>query len=174
MTTPQKGNAHQGLAAEVSANAKQFPIADVSLTHENLLSQIGPFDPTALALAQMAAEDQTTDDEAVAALIAAGVPIEVIDMAVIDDQIVTYWTLDWTGFIRSEDVEQWLEGFIVGLDQVRLNATGADRLTLERVAFYFTDPQYRSPATRRCLPTSADYSAIAARVLKEQNHGPRH
>lgn len=171
---PTKGNAHRGLAAKVSAIAKQSSVAKVSVPHENLLSQIGPFDPGALALAMMAADDQTTDDEAVAALIAAGVPIDVIDMAIDDDEVVTHWALDWTGFLRSEDVEAWLVQFLDGLDEARAQATGADRLTLERIAFFFDDPENRTAATRRCLPTSTQYSAIAARVLTEKDNGHRH
>lgn len=171
---PTKGNALTTGQGGQGANAEQWEIAGVSVPHENLLSQIGPFDPGALALAMMAAEDQTTDDEAVAALIAAGVPIEVIDMAIDDDEVVTHWALDWTGFLRSEDVEAWLVQFLDGLDEARVQATGADRLTLERIAFFFDDPENRTAATRRCLPTSTQYSAIAARVLTEKDNGHRH
>jgi hypothetical protein len=171
---PTKGNASITGQGERGANAEQWEIAHVSVPHENLLSQIGPFDPGALALAMMAAEDQTTDDEAVAALIAAGVPIEVIDMAIDDDEVVTHWALDWTGFLRSEDVEAWLVQFLDGLDEARAQATGADRLTLERIAFFFDDPEHRTAATRRCLPTPTQYSAIAARVLTEKDYGHRH
>lgn len=170
---PTKSNAPITGQGGQGANAAQWGLARVSLPHENLLSQIGPFDPGALALAMMAADDQTTDDEAVAALIAAGVPIEVIDMA-IDDEVVTHWALDWTGFLRSEDVEAWLVQFLDGLDEARAQATGADRLTLERIAFFFDDPENRTAATRRCLPTPTQYSAIAARVLTEKDNGHRH
>ena len=171
---PTKSNAPITGQGGQGANAEQWEIAGVSVPHENLLSQIGPFDPGALALAMMAAEDQTTDDEAVAALIAAGVPIEVIDMAIDDDEVVTHWALDWTGFLQSEDVEAWLVQFLDGLDEARAQATGADRLTLERIAFFFDDPENRTAATRRCLPTSTQYSAIAARVLTEKDNGHRH
>lgn len=173
--TPEKGNAHRGLAAKVSANAKQCDVADVSLTHLGLLHQIGPFDPGALALAMMAVEDQdraqgmTTDDEGVAALFGAGVPIEVSDMAIVDGKVVTHWSLCWHSDLLSEHADAWLEQFIDGLDEIRGRATGADRLALERIDFYFADPQFRSQATRRCLPSSAEYSAIAARALKEHN-----
>jgi hypothetical protein len=178
--TPEKGNAPLTLAGERGANTKQRGIAGVSVTHTSLLDQIGPFDPAALALATMAVEDQdraqgmTTDDVAVAELLAAGVPVEVSDMAVIDGKVVTHWALCWSGFLRSEDAEQWLEQFIDGLDEIRVQATGADRLALERLDFYFTDPQYRSAATRACLPTSAEFSAIVARTLKETDHAHRH
>ncbi|MDY0048021.1 MAG: hypothetical protein RBS10_11455 [Thauera propionica] len=171
---PTKGNALTTGQGGQGANAAQWGLARVSLPHENLLSQIGPFDPGALALAMMAAEDQTTDDEAVAALIAAGVPIEVIDMAIDDEEVVTHWALDWTGFLRSEDVEAWLVQFLDGLDEARAQATGADRLTLERIAFFFDAPENRTATTRRCLPTSAQYSAIAARTIKGANNGHRH
>lgn len=171
--TPEKGNAPQALAGERGAIAKRSGVADVSVTHENLLSQIRPFDPGALALAMMAVEDQdraqgmTTDDEGVAALFDAGVPIEVSDMAVIDGKVVTHWSLCWHSDLLSEHADAWLEQFIQGLDEIRGRATGADRLALERLDFYFADPQYRTEATRPCLPSSADYSAIAARILKE-------
>lgn len=165
--TPQKGNAPQALAGERGANAKRSGVADVSVTHENLLSQIGPFDPGALALAMMAAEAQTTDDEAVAALIAAGVPIDVADMAVVDGKVVTRWALCWNSALVSEHVEQWLVEFLDALDEIRLQATGADRLTLERIDYYFDDFEHRTEATRPCLPTSAEFTAIAARILKE-------
>lgn len=167
--TPGKGNAPQALAGERGAIAKRSSVAKVSVPHKNPFCQIGPFDPTALALAMMAAEDQTTDDEAVAQLIAAGVPIEVSDMAIVDGKVVTHWALDWTGFLRSEDVEQWLVQFIDGLDEIRVQATGADRLTLQRIDFYFDDFEHRTAATRCCLPTSAEYSAIAARAFKEHD-----
>lgn len=171
--TPQKGNAHRGLAAKVSANAKQCDVANVSLPHLGLLHPIGPFDPGALALAMMAVEDQdraqgmTTDDEGVAALFDAGVPIEVSDMAVIDGKVVTHWSLCWHSALLSEYAEQWLEQFVEGLDGIRMQATGADRLALERIDFYFADPQNRTEATHPCLPSSTEYSAIAARTLKE-------
>ena len=173
--TPQKGNAHRGLAAKVSANTKQREIADVSVTHTGPFRYPDPFDPTALALAMMVVEDQdraqgmTTDDEAVAQLIAAHVPIEVSDMAVIDGVVVTYWAVCWLDDIDADEAERWFEQFREGLDEIRVKATGADRLALERVDFYFSDPQYRSQATRRCLPTSAEYSAIAARAFKEHD-----
>ena len=173
---PTKGNAPQALAGERGVIAKQRGSAAVSVPHENLLGQIGPFDPAALALAMMAVEDQdraqgmTTDDAAVAELLTAGVPVEVSDMAVVDGRVVTQWALCWSGFLRSEDAEQWLEQFLDGLDEIRVQATGADRLALERIDFYFSDPQYRSATTRPCLPTSAEYSAIVARTLKEQDH----
>ena len=178
--TPQKGNAPQALAGERGANAKQCDVADVSLPHLGLLHQIGPFDPGALALAMMAVEDQdraqgmTTDDEGVAALFDAGVPIEVSDMAVIDEKVVTHWSLCWHSALLSEHADAWLEQFIEGLDEIRGRATGADRLALERIDFYFADPQYRSAATRPCLPTSAEYAAMAARTLKETDHAHRH
>lgn len=172
---PTKGNAPQALAGERGAIAKQRGRAEVSVPHKNPFCQIGPFDPTALALAQMVVEDRdraqgmTTDDEAVAQLIAAGVPIEVSDMAVIDGEVVTHWAVCWLDDICSNEAERWLEQFIEGLDEIRVQATGADRLALERVDFYFSDPQYRTSATRRALPTSATYSAIAARVFKDHN-----
>ncbi|CAH1747856.1 conserved protein of unknown function [Thauera humireducens] len=177
---PTKGNASITGQGERGANAEQWEISGVSLPHDRPFRYPAPFDPTALALAQMVVEDQdraqgmTTDDEAVAQLLAAGVPIEVFDMAVIDGEIVTYWAVCWLDDIRSEDAELWLEDFINGLDQVRMHATGVDRLALERIDFYFTDPQYRTAATGRCLPTSAEYSAIVARVLNEQNNGHQH
>ena len=173
--TPQKGNAHRGLAAKVSANTKQQEIADVSVTHTGPFRYPAPFDPTALALAQMVVEDRdraqgmTTDDDAVAQLIAAHVPIEVSDMEMIDGKVVTYWAIGWLDDIDADEAERWFEQFREGLDEIRVKATGADRLALERVDFYFSDPQYRSQATRRCLPTSAEYSAIAARAFKEHD-----
>lgn len=173
--TPGKGNAHRGLAAKVSANTKQREIADVSVTHTGPFRYPDPFDPTALALAQMVVEDRdrahgmTTDDEAAAQLIAAHVPIEVSDMEMIDGKVVTYWAIGWLDDIDADEAERWFEQFREGLDEIRVKATGADHLALERVDFYFSDPQYRSQATRRCLPTSAEYSAIAARAFKEHD-----
>ena len=170
--TPGKGNAHRGLAAKVSANTKQREIADVSVTHTGPFRYPDPFDPTALALAQMVVEDRdrahgmTTDDEAVAQLIAAHVPIEVSDMEMIDGKVVTYWAIGWLDDIDADEAERWFEQFREGLDEIRVKATGADRLALERVDFYFSDPQYRSQVTRRCLPTAATYSAIAARAFE--------
>lgn len=178
---PTKGNAPITGHGDRGANAaEQWEIAGVSVTHLGLLHQIGPFDPGALALAMMTVEDQdraqgmTTDDEAVATLIAAGVPIEVSDMAIVDGKVVTHWSLAWHSDLLAEHTERWLERFITGLDEIIVQATGADRLALERVDFYFTDSQYRSAATRPCLPTSAEYAAIAARTLKEKNNGHRH
>jgi hypothetical protein len=173
--TPGKGNAHRGLAAKVSANTKQREIADVSIAHTGPFRYPDPFDPTALALAQMVVEDRdraqgmTTDDDAVAQLIAAHVPIEVSDMEMIDGKVVTYWAICWLDDIDADEAERWFEQFREGLDEIRVKATGADRLALERVDFYFSDPQYRSQATRRCLPTAATYSAIAARAFEEHN-----
>lgn len=179
--TPQKGNAPITGQGERGANAaEQWGIAAASLLQLGLLHQIGPFDPGALALAMMTVEDQdraqgmTTDDEAVAALITAGVPIEVSDMAIVNGKVVTHWSLAWHSDLLPEHTERWLEQFITGLDEIIVQATGADRLALERVDFYFTDSQYRSATTRPCLPSSAEYAAIAARVLKEKDHGHRH
>lgn len=172
---PENGNAPLTLAGERGATTKQREIAGVSVTHTGPFRYPDPFDPTALALAMMVVEDRdraqgmTTDDDAVAQLIAAGVPIEVSDMAVIDGEVVTHWAVCWLDDICSNEAERWLEQFIEGLDEIRVQATGADRLALERVDFYFSDPQYRTSATRRALPTSATYGAIAARVFKEHN-----
>ena len=172
---PTKGNAPQALAGERGAIAKRSSVADVSVTHTGPFRYPDPFDPTALALAQMVVEDQdraqgmTTDDEAVAQLIAAHVPIEVSDMEMIDGKVVTYWAVCWLDDIDADEAERWFEQFREGLDEIRVKATGADHLALERVDFYFSDPQYRSQATRRCLPTSAEYSAIAARAFKEHD-----
>lgn len=177
---PEKGNAHRGLAAKVSAIAKQRGSADVSIAHTGPFRYPDPFDPTALALAQMIVEDQdraqgmTTDDDAVAQLIAAHVPIEVSDMEMIDGKVVTYWAVCWLDDIDADEAERWFEQFREGLDEIRVKATGADRLALERLDFYFSDPKHRSPATRRCLPTSATYSAIAARAFKEYDNAHRH
>lgn len=177
---PTKGNAPQALAGERGAIAKQREIAPVSLTHTGPFRYPDPFDPTALALAQMIVEDQdrapgmTTDDEAVAQLIAAHVPIEVSDMEMIDGLSVTYWAICWLDDIDADEAERWFERFREGLDEIRVKATGADRLALERLDFYFSDPKHRSPATRRCLPTSATYSAIAARAFKEYDNAHRH
>ena len=173
--TPEKGNAPQALAGERGAIAKRSSVADVSVTHTGPFRYPDPFDPTALALAQMVVEDRdrahgmTTDDEAVAQLIAAHVPIEVSDMEMIDGKVVTYWAIGWLDDIDADEAERWFEQFREGLDEIRVKATGADRLALERVDFYFSDPPYRSQATRRCLPTSAEYSAIAARAFKEHD-----
>ena len=177
---PTKGSAPITGQGGQGANVVQREIAGVSLPHHGPFRYPTPFAPTALALAQMVVEDQdraqgmTTDDDAVAQLLATGVPIEASDMAVIDGEIVTYWAVCWLDDISPDDAELWLEEFIAGLDQVRMHATGADRLVLERLAFYFTDSQYRTAATRRCLPTSAQYSAIAARTIKGANNAHRH
>ena len=172
---PENGNAPLTLAGERGATTKQREIAGVSVTHTGPFRYPDPFDPTALALAMMVVEDRdraqgmTTDDEAVAQLIAAHVPIEVSDMEMIDGKVVTYWAIVWLDDIDADEAERWFEQFREGLDEIRVKATGADRLALERVDFYFSDPQYRSQATRRCLPTSAEYSAIAARAFKEHD-----
>ena len=87
----------------------------------------------------------------------------------IDGKVVTYWAVCWLDDIDADEAERWFEQFREGLDEIRVKATGADRLALERVDFYFSDPQYRSQVTRRCLPTSAIYAAIAARAFKEHD-----
>ena len=56
--TPEKGNAPQALAGERGAIAKRSSVADVSVTHTGPFRYPDPFDPTALALAQMVVEDR--------------------------------------------------------------------------------------------------------------------
>ena len=110
--TPEKGNAPQALAGERGAIAKRSSVADVSVTHTGPFRYPDPFDPTALALAQMVVEDRdrahgmTTDDEAVAQLIAAHVPIEVSDMEMIDGKVVTYWAIGWLDDIDADEAER--------------------------------------------------------------------
>lgn len=177
----KNGNAPQALAGERGAIAKQTSNAEVSVTHIHKPIYPGVFDETALALAMMAVPSapppssptvdepgSTLDDDAAAALIAAGFPVEVFDMAVVDGAHVTSWGLGYSEHIHSKALERWADQFRDGLEQIRGQARGADRLVLERVAFYFSDSQFRSATTRPALPTAKEYAAIAERILKEK------
>lgn len=170
-STAENENAPQALGGGSGTNAKQQ--AHVSIAHVDCVSYPDVFDETALAFATMAAgsmngqevkDGVTTDNEAVAALRAAGWPLRITDIESANGELVTLWSLDWFGDVSSNAAEEWLQHFLEGLDQIRTQATGADRLTLERLNFYFEDVAHRQPRIRPALPSSADNAAIARRV----------
>ena len=176
--TPQKGNAHRGLAASVSAIAKQSSVADVSVTHNEDVIYPGVFDETALAFAMLAMGEHGVIDDMHAAseLQAMGWPVRVWDIECTDGiRPVPLWALrEWLEDPPRGYFDEWLQRFDDALTEIRLQARGNDRTALELIDWFIEDPANRTSAARRALPTSTEYSAIAARVLKEKDHAHRH
>lgn len=175
---PTKGNAHRGLAAKVSAIAKQRGSAAVSIAHLEDVIYPDVFDETALAFAMMAADlDGVTDDmDAASELQAMGWPVRVWDIEVPDGiRPVPLWSFrEWLEDRPGGFFDAWLQRFDDGLQELRSKAKGKDRAALEILDWYIDDRANRTSKARRALPTSAEYAAIAARALKEQKHDRQH
>lgn len=176
--TPQKGNAHRGLAAKVSANAKQCDVADVSLPHIEEAIYPDVFDPTALAFALLTLGEHGVIDDIRAAseLQAMGWPVRVWNVEVREgDRPVPLWSLQEELEDRPRGFfDAWLQRFDDALTEIRLQARGEDRAALELIDWFIEDPANRTSAARRALPTSAEYAAVAARTLKEKKNARQH
>ena len=78
------------------------------------------------------------------------------------------------GLLPRPRFDEWLQRFDDAFTEIRLQARGEDRAVLELIDWFIEDPANRTSAARRALPTSAEYSAIVARTLKEQKHARQH
>lgn len=175
---PQKGNAHRGLAAKVSANAKQCDVADVSLPHIEEAIYPDVFAETALAFAMLAMGEHGVIDDMHAAseLQAMGWPVRVWDIECSDGiRPIPLWALrEWLEDRPRGCFDEWLQRFDDAFTEIRLQARGKDRAALELIDWFIEDPANRTSAARRALPSSTEYAAIAARTLKEKNNGSWH
>lgn len=155
-------NAQRAGQGSLGGSAVQCDVADVSLPHFPDV-----FSPSALALALVAtgARGLTDDEDAVAELMAMGWPLEVWSVELIGDALVTWWQLSWDAF-EDDHFNEWLDQFWESLDLIRLQATGRDRLHLERLDWFRDTEENRTSLARLALPTSATYAAIAARTLE--------
>jgi len=175
---PEKENAPLTLAGERGANTKQRGIAGVSIAHLEDVIYPDVFDETALAFAMMAADlDGVTDDmDAASELQAMGWPVRVWDIEVPDGiRLVPLWSFrEWLEDRPGGFFDEWLQRFDDGLQELRSKAKGKDRAALEILDWYIDDRANRTSKARRALPSSTEYSAIAARTLKEQKHARKH
>ena len=176
--TPEKGNAPQALAGERGAIAKQRGSASVSVPHLDGAIYPEPFDETALAFAMLALGEHGVIDDMRAAseLQAMGWPVRVWNVEVREgDRPVPLWALrEWVEELPRGYFDAWLQRFDDAFTEIRLQARGEDRAVLELIDWFIEDPANRTSAARRALPTSAEYSAIVARTLKEQKHARQH
>lgn len=159
---PENGNAQRAGQGSMGANAVQCDVADVSVSH---FPEV--FSPQALALALMTTGERgmTDDDDAAAELLAMGWPAQVQGVELINGAPVTYWCLCWD-CLDDGLFDGWLQRFEDGLDEIRLQATGRDRLALERLDWFLEAEENRTGVARRILPSSTEYANIAARVLE--------
>lgn len=175
---PTKGNAPQALAGLRGANAKRSSVAKVSVPHNEDVIYPDVFHETALAFAMLALGEHGVIDDMHAAseLQAMGWPVRVWDIEVTDGiHPVPLWALrEWVEELPRGYFDEWLQRFDDAFTEIRLQARGEDRAVLELIDWFIEDPANRTSAARRALPTSAEYSAIVARTLKEQKHARQH
>lgn len=163
---PKNGNAQRAGQGSKGANAVQCAVACVSVTH----SLPDVFGPLGLAFAMLITDEggAINDDEAAAGLLEMGWPLEVKGVTWADGALITRWALCWD-YLSECDFDGWLQAFHDGLDEVRLQATGQDRVALERLEWFFESEENRTDAARRAIPTPNEYAAIAARILKKEH-----
>lgn len=156
-------NAQRAGQDSKGANAVQCDVADVSVSH----IFPGVFEPTALALMLMAFPKRgvTIDEDAVVTLCEMGWPMRVQGVELLDGRPITWWSLDWDG-IDDGCFGDWVDRFVEGLDEIEAKATGRDRLALERLDWFLEAEENRTSASRLALPSSAEYAAIAERVIQ--------
>lgn len=149
-------------------SAVQCDVADVSVSH----IFPGVFSSQALAFALLTTRDLSTgkrgvtnDHDAAAEILAMGWPVQMQSVELINGAPVTWWCLCGDNFDRGY-FDDWLQRFDEGLDEIRLQAAGRDRLALERLDWFLEAEENRTRASRLALPSSAEYAAIAERVIQ--------